>query len=173
MASAILWLLVIGYIAICFFLLLFILLQSGKGGGLSGLASAGPLSESLGVAGSEKSLSRWTTYCTVAFFIITLIITFLGAQKLRKSTSLLGNLPSSASQPTTQKPQTTPPQPASVSPQEQPREQIPAPQSSPVVERKTQAPSAEVRESEQPMTVKPQAESPPIEKPQSTDKPSK
>lgn len=102
MMTVVLGALVIGYIAICIFLLFFILMQSGKGGGLSGLASSNPLSDSLGVAGSEKTLTKWTTYCTIAFFIITLAITFFGAQKQRRSSSLLGNLPANTSTQTTQ-----------------------------------------------------------------------
>ncbi len=98
MTTVILALLVIAYIAICLFLLGFILLQSGKGGGLSGLAGASPLGDSFGAAGSEKTLSKWTTYCTIAFFILTLVITFLGAQKQRSSSSLLGNLPANKPQ---------------------------------------------------------------------------
>lgn len=111
MTTFILAILVIAYIAICIFLLGFILLQSGKGGGLSGLASSSPLTDSFGAAGSEKSLSKWTTYCTIAFFIITLLITFLGAQRNRQSSSLLNTLSGKAPQ-TQQVKQASAPTPA-------------------------------------------------------------
>ena len=84
--------LILGYILVCGFLILVVLLQSGKGGGLSGLLSGGGgLSDSFGASGAEKTLSRWTTYCAIAFLVVSLALTLLGARHFQKS--LLGEFP--------------------------------------------------------------------------------
>jgi len=86
----------LGYTLVCFFLILVILLQSGKGGGLSGMLSgSNPLTDTLGSTGAEKTLSKWTTVCAVAFFIMALLLTFLGGALL-KPTRLSDQLKSSA-----------------------------------------------------------------------------
>ena len=77
---------ILAYVLVCGFLILVVLLQSGKGGGLSGLLSGGGgLSDTFGASGAEKQLGRWTTYCAVAFLVISLCLTFLGARHFQKS----------------------------------------------------------------------------------------
>jgi preprotein translocase subunit SecG len=84
------------FIATCMFLILVILLQSGKGSGLSGmLGGSNPLMDSLGATGTEKALSKWTTISAVVFFIIALTLTLLGG-KLMKGTRLSDQLKSTA-----------------------------------------------------------------------------
>lgn len=84
------------FIATCMFLILVILLQSGKGSGLSGmLGGANPLMDSLGATGTEKALSKWTTISAVVFFIVALTLTLLGG-KLLKMTRLSDQLKSTA-----------------------------------------------------------------------------
>ncbi len=84
--------LILAYVVVCGFLILVVLLQSGKGGGLSGLLSGGGgLSDTFGASGAEKQLSRWTTYCAIAFLVISLCLTLLGARHFQKS--LLGEFP--------------------------------------------------------------------------------
>jgi preprotein translocase subunit SecG len=81
-------LLVIGllYAAVCLFLVLIILLQSGKGGGLSGmLGGSNPLSDTLGSSGAEKTLNKWTTVCAVGFFIMALMLTVMGSRVMKPS----------------------------------------------------------------------------------------
>lgn len=83
--------LILVYIVVCGFLILVVLLQSGKGGGLSGLLSGGGgLSDTFGASGAEKTLSRWTTYCAIAFLVISLALTLVGARHFQKS--LIPNL---------------------------------------------------------------------------------
>ena len=78
--------LILVYVLVCGFLILVVLLQSGKGGGLSGLLSGGGgLSDTFGASGAEKTLSRWTTYCAIAFLVISLSLTLLGARHFQKS----------------------------------------------------------------------------------------
>jgi len=93
-----LFILILGvvYTAICVFLILVVLMQSGKGGGLSGMLGGGnPLTDALGSSGAEKTLSKWTTICAVCFFALSLILTVL-AGKLLKPTRLSDQLKSSA-----------------------------------------------------------------------------
>ena len=76
------------YSAICIFLIMVVLLQSGKGGGLSGMLGGGggsALTDTLGASGAEKTLSNWTTYCAVAFLVLSLAITWFGARQAKTS----------------------------------------------------------------------------------------
>jgi len=58
---------------------LVVLVQSGRGGGLSGLAgSGGAISETIGTTGGEKTLNRWTTYCAAGFMVLTILLGLLG-----------------------------------------------------------------------------------------------
>jgi len=72
------------YLAACIFLILVILLQSGKGGGLSGmLGGSNPITDTFGSSGAEKTLSKWTTVCGALFFILALALTLLAGKALR------------------------------------------------------------------------------------------
>lgn len=68
-------------------LVLVILLQSGKGGGLSGLmgGASGSIGESLGATSAIDTLSRFTSVAATIFFITTISITFVASQ-LQKQT---------------------------------------------------------------------------------------
>jgi preprotein translocase subunit SecG len=93
-----LFILILGvvYTVICVFLIMVVLMQSGKGGGLSGmLGGANPLTDALGSSGAEKTLSKWTTICAVCFFVLALLLTVL-AGKLLKPSRLSDQLKSSA-----------------------------------------------------------------------------
>ncbi|HPS03651.1 MAG TPA: preprotein translocase subunit SecG, partial [Candidatus Sumerlaeota bacterium] len=71
--SVLFWVLFIAYIFSAAVLVLVVLVQSGKGGGLSGLVSAGStLGDTLGATGAEKTLNRWTTYCAVGFIVFNI-----------------------------------------------------------------------------------------------------
>jgi len=84
------------YVAICVFLILVVLMQSGKGGGLSGMLGGGnPLTDALGSSGAEKTLSKWTTICAVCFFVLALLLTIL-AGKLLKPARLSDQLKSTS-----------------------------------------------------------------------------
>jgi preprotein translocase subunit SecG len=67
------------YTIACFVLIFVILIQSGKGGGLSSLGSASQgLSEALGATGAEKTLNRLTTWCAAGFVILALMLSIVG-----------------------------------------------------------------------------------------------
>jgi len=87
-------------------LILVVLVQSGKGGGLSGLVGAGStLGDHLGATGAEKTLNRWTSYCAVGFLILNLSLVLL-APKIFKDSPFYRSK-AAATQP--EKPATTPP----------------------------------------------------------------
>jgi protein translocase SecG subunit len=67
-------------------LILVVLVQSGKGGGLSGLVGAGStLGDHLGATGAEKTLNRWTSYCAVGFLILNLSLVLLAPKIFKDS----------------------------------------------------------------------------------------
>jgi len=137
-------LLIVGliYTAMCIFLILVVLMQSGKGGGLSGMLGGGnPLTDALGSSGAEKTLSKWTTICAVGFFVLSLLLTILGAKYMKpsalsdqlKSTAVPASpaAPSTRQAPTAVGPESTPQSPQDKSepgPSEaKPAESSPAP----------------------------------------------
>lgn len=80
------WLLFFLYLASSGVLILVVLIQSGKGGGLSGLVGAGTtLGDTLGASGVEKTLNRWTTYCAAGFLVINILLVIMGPHIYQQS----------------------------------------------------------------------------------------
>ncbi|MBN1867728.1 preprotein translocase subunit SecG [Candidatus Sumerlaeota bacterium] len=80
------WLLFLAYLGASLVLILVVLLQSGKGGGLSGLMGAGSaLGDHLGATGAEKALNRYTTYCAIGFLVINIFLVLLGNHVMNRS----------------------------------------------------------------------------------------
>ncbi len=67
------------YIVVCFGLILVVLLQSSKGGGLAGAfgGGGGDMGAVFGGRGAASFLSRLTTYLVVAFMGLALVISLL------------------------------------------------------------------------------------------------
>lgn len=83
------WIIFIAWILCSAVLILVVLVQSGKGGGLSGLVGAGSaLGDHLGATGAEKTLNRWTTYFAVGFLVLNIAMVLIGPKAF--SGSLLG-----------------------------------------------------------------------------------
>ena len=86
MGEFIFWLLFILYIAASCVLILVVLVQSGKGGGLSSLVGAGTtLGDTLGASGVEKTLNRWTSYCAIGFLVINILLVIMGPSIYQKT----------------------------------------------------------------------------------------
>jgi len=69
------------YTAACLFLIFVILIQSGKGGGLSSLGSSSQgISEALGATGAERTLNKLTTWSAVAFMVLAILLSLAGGQ---------------------------------------------------------------------------------------------
>jgi preprotein translocase subunit SecG len=82
MSGFIVGLIVTVHIAVCICLMISILLQSGKGGGLAGTFGAGSSQTLFGGRGAATFLSRSTTILAVVFFVTSLT---LGLQASRSS----------------------------------------------------------------------------------------
>lgn len=95
-----LFLLVLVYSLTCIVVIASILLQAGKGGGLSSLGSGagGALSDSLGATGAEKTLVKATTWASGIFLALSLILTLYGA-RLEKTGGLSIGTPAAQTQP--------------------------------------------------------------------------
>jgi preprotein translocase subunit SecG len=87
-----LFLLVVLYVIACVFLIFIILIQSGKGGGLSSLAGASQgISDALGTTGGERFLNKLTTISAVGFVVLAILISLLAGHYARQQESILGN----------------------------------------------------------------------------------
>src|SRR5438045_5129533 len=72
--------LTIVHIAVCLFLILVVLLQAGKGGGM-GIAFGGGGSQTVfGSSGAGNFLTRLTAICAAIFFVNSLALAFLSSQ---------------------------------------------------------------------------------------------
>lgn len=79
-------LMLIVYTFACLFLIFVILIQSGKGGGLSSLGSANQgISDALGATGAEKTLNRMTTYCAIGFMVLAILLSIAGSHQANKT----------------------------------------------------------------------------------------
>lgn len=80
------------YFIICFLMMGVILIQSGKGGGLSSLgSSAGGITDALGATGLEKTLNKVTTGIAIAFGLFAVGLSILGSIRARsESDTVLG-----------------------------------------------------------------------------------
>lgn len=161
--------LLIGYVFVCLFLVLLILMQAGKGGGLSGLVGGSALADTFGTSGAEKTLARWTTYLAIVFFVLSIGLTIIGARHFRK-TSLLEELQKEEARATQTAPatQATVPTPIQA---EQTSSEATAPATAPDTESTAQTPTpAEPLQNTQPQNevipVAPQPEQPQPESPQ-------
>ncbi len=72
------------YIILCGTLVSLVLMQEGKGGGLTGTMGAS-MGETFGFGGASKQIRRYTAYCATAFLIMTIILTFVAEATFRKS----------------------------------------------------------------------------------------
>lgn len=99
MSTFLLYLLAFIFALVCIFLILTILLQSGKGGGLSSLGSGagGAISDTLGATGAEKTLVKATSWAAAIFMVLALVLTLWGAHLQRSGGLLVGDIrPASA-----------------------------------------------------------------------------
>ena len=72
---------VIGHVITCFLLIVAVLMQSSKGGGLSGAFGGGGGEAMFGGRETATFLSRATTYLAVVFMVTSLSLAFLSADR--------------------------------------------------------------------------------------------
>lgn len=73
------------YVLVCVVLVSLILMQEGKGGGLSGTMGAS-MGETFGFGGASKQIRKYTGICATVFLALTVVLTFL-AESAFKTTS--------------------------------------------------------------------------------------
>ena len=81
------------YIFICFFLILVVLLQQGKGADIAGAFGGGGTQTAFGARGATTLLHKLTTGAFIAFIAIALLLTIIEA---RPRSSVIQNLPAKA-----------------------------------------------------------------------------
>jgi preprotein translocase subunit SecG len=85
--------LVVVYIFVCFFLILVVLLQQGKGADIAGAFGGGGSQTAFGARGATTLLHKLTTGAFVGFIVLALALTLLEA---RPKSSVVRTLPAKA-----------------------------------------------------------------------------
>ena len=85
--------LVVIYIFVCFFLVLVVLLQQGKGADIAGAFGGGGSQTAFGARGATTLLHKLTTGAFVGFILLALVLTLLEA---RPRSSVVRTLPAGA-----------------------------------------------------------------------------
>ncbi len=81
------------YILICFFLILVVLLQQGKGADIAGAFGGGGSQTAFGARGAITILHKLTTGAFIAFILLSLLLSILEA---RPRSSVIKTLPAAA-----------------------------------------------------------------------------
>jgi preprotein translocase subunit SecG len=85
--------LVVIYVFVCFFLILVVLLQQGKGADIAGAFGGGGSQTAFGARGATTLLHKLTTGAFVGFIVLALVLTVLEA---RPRSSVVTTLPQKA-----------------------------------------------------------------------------
>ena len=85
--------LVVIYVFVCFFLILVVLLQQGKGADIAGAFGGGGSQTAFGARGATTLLHKLTTGAFVGFIVLALVLTVLEA---RPRSSVVRTLPQKA-----------------------------------------------------------------------------
>jgi len=112
------------YIFVCFFLLVVILLQQGKGGDMASAFGGGSSQTAFGARAGATVLTKATTILAALFMLGALALAIIGQ---RGPGSVMSGTASPAPPPAATKPATPPAAPATPSPAEKPPASTPAP----------------------------------------------
>jgi len=89
MLTFLFWLLFILWLFCSLFLVLVILNQEPKGGGVGGIFAQGSaVGESLGIAGMQKQLRVFTRTAALTYFIVTILLVIIGTPVFKPQLSL-------------------------------------------------------------------------------------
>ena len=113
------------YVFVCFFLILVVLLQQGKGADIAGAFGGGGSQTAFGARGATTLLHKLTTGAFIGFIVLALVLTLLEA---RPRSSVVKTLPANAA---TQKAPAPPVQPPAGSVVPAPAQPAPAPPAPP------------------------------------------
>ena len=76
------WLSLLVYVLVCVVLVTLILMQEGKGGGLSGVMGSS-MGETFGFGGASKQIRKYTGLCATIFLVLTVALTFVAEAAFR------------------------------------------------------------------------------------------
>src|SRR5437899_11715576 len=140
------WLLPAFFVVNCLFLIIVVLLQSGKAADIAGAFGGAGSQTAFGPRGAANVLSRATTWCAVMFMVCALALVLHTDKGVEQGGSILERFSKPAPKPTPvipAKPQTAPPQssaPPSGAPQSTPNT-APAPTTQPPAKKPAPAPT--------------------------------
>jgi len=98
------------HILVCFFIIIVVLLQSGKSGDISAAFGGQGSQTAFGPRGAASALSKATTWSAVAFMVTSIVLAIYASKHITGSTSVLQGL---KSQPVKTQPAPTPSAPPS------------------------------------------------------------
>jgi len=101
---------VIIYVFICFFLILVVLVQQGKGADIAGAFGGGGTQTAFGARGATTLLHKLTTGAFIGFIVLSLVLTIL--ERHHRSSVLSGSSGKAAATSTVKAPASKPPAPA-------------------------------------------------------------
>jgi preprotein translocase subunit SecG len=91
---------VVVYVFICFFLILVVLVQQGKGADIAGAFGGGGTQTAFGARGATTILHKLTTGAFIGFIVLSLVLTIL---ERHQRSSLMAKVPVTSSQKASQK----------------------------------------------------------------------
>ena len=106
--------LVVLYVIICFFLILVVLLQQGKGADIAGAFGGGGSQTAFGARGATTFLHKLTTGAFVGFILLSMLLSIMEA---RPKKSVIQTLPAQAAGQAPAPPPAAPAGPASAAPE--------------------------------------------------------
>jgi preprotein translocase subunit SecG len=112
----------------CLFLIIVVLLQSGKAADIAGAFGGAGSQTAFGPRGAATILSRATTWCAIMFMVCAMALVLRTDKSVEQGGSVLQQVSKPASKAAPAKPQTTPPQPGAPAPSNAPTGQTPAQQ---------------------------------------------
>lgn len=89
--------LILFYVAVSVFLILVVLLQTGKRADLAGAFGGGGSQTALGTRGAANLLTKLTTVSAVLFMVIALTLSIISSRGTRSGRSVLDEVPTPAS----------------------------------------------------------------------------
>lgn len=78
--------LIVLYVVICIALIVIVLLQSGKGGGLAGIFGSGGGGQTIFGARAGDIMTKSTTVLAICFMLFSLVLAFLSARQMSSLT---------------------------------------------------------------------------------------
>jgi len=112
----------------CLFLIIVVLLQSGKAADIAGAFGGAGSQTAFGPRGAATILSRATTWCAIMFMVCAMALVLRTDKNVEQGGSVLQQVSKPAPKAAPAKPQTTTPQPGTPAPSSAPTGQTPAQQ---------------------------------------------